>query len=190
MGAASPGRRDRSRPSQPTIHSRRSGPSRPAAPRAHVRRGAGSARGSRARMANTAPRTTRAACRPVRPARRVREVLPDGWVQIDVSGLSVETGVIGRAAPGWLPQSGASVKLAARPEDAQVTHTGEFAGDGVLHAVTRSALFLGDRYQVQVELENGAELMLHAPRTVLTTWAPDERVGVRLPPEAVMVWPA
>ena len=121
---------------------------------------------------------------------RVREVLPDGWVQIDVSGLSVETGVIGRAAPGWLPQSGASVKLAARPEDAQVTHTGEFAGDGVLHAVTRSALFLGDRYQVQVELENGAELMLHAPRTVLTTWAPDERVGVRLPPEAVMVWPA
>jgi hypothetical protein len=82
------------------------------------------------------------------------------------------------------------VKLAARPEDAQLTTADAFAGDGVLEAVTRSALFLGDRYQVHVELANGAQLLLHAPRTPLTAWVPNARVGVRLPPDAVMVWPA
>jgi hypothetical protein len=81
------------------------------------------------------------------------------------------------------------VKLAVRPEDVVLLPSGVLDGSSVLRAVTRSALFLGDRYQVSVVLPNGAELSLQAPRAK-TTWAADQPVGVCLPPEAVTLWPA
>jgi iron(III) transport system ATP-binding protein len=121
---------------------------------------------------------------------RVLDVLEGSWLRVRVDGLSPETCVTGRAAPGWLPTAGDRVKLAARPEDAELIAADGLSRDGVLHAVTRSALFLGDRYQVHLELANGTQLLLHAPRTALSAWAPNERVGVRLAPDAVMVWPA
>jgi len=121
---------------------------------------------------------------------RVVEVLDDGWLDVQVAGLPREARLIARVAPGWRPAPEQPVKLAIRPEDAELVTGGAANDERVLPALTRAALFLGDRYQIQVELSNGAQLPLHAPRAAQRNWTPNAPVGVRVDPDAVMVWPA
>jgi ABC-type Fe3+/spermidine/putrescine transport system ATPase subunit len=115
----------------------------------------------------------------------VRESLDNERAVVAVHESEIE----GRAAPGWRSVAGAAVKLAIRPEDIELLPPGTSRDRNVLVARTRSALFLGDRYQVTVELANGAELLLQTPRA-RTDWEPDQQVSVYLPPEAVTLWPA
>jgi len=49
-------------------------------------------------------------------------------------------------------------------------------------------LFLGDRYQAQVRLAWGQELLLYLPAAA--TWQEGQRVSVELPLEDVSLWPA
>jgi ABC-type Fe3+/spermidine/putrescine transport system ATPase subunit len=120
----------------------------------------------------------------------VCEILPGGRARVVLSdGLADAATFVGRAAPGWIPGAGANVTLAIRPEDVQLVTDDSSVNNGVLHGITRSAQFFGDRYQLSVALPNGAQVQLHAPRGT-TDWASDQHVGVHLPQEAIVLWPA
>jgi ABC-type Fe3+/spermidine/putrescine transport system ATPase subunit len=123
---------------------------------------------------------------------RVRNVLTETRARVSMEGLPEERTFVGRLAPHWSPQPGQAVKVAVRPEDVELLASDGVDGvnhDSVLLAQVRSAVFLGDRYQLGVVLENGAHLQLQARRSV-TDWHPDQKVALYLPAEAVTLWPA
>jgi ABC-type Fe3+/spermidine/putrescine transport system ATPase subunit len=119
----------------------------------------------------------------------VREVLENRRAVVGVDGLVSDATVVGSLATDWQPQPGTAVTLAVRPEDIELVAPGTLREGSVLPALARSALFLGDRYQVGVVLPNGTDLVLQASRRN-TAWRPDQQVSVCLPAEAVSVWPA
>jgi ABC-type Fe3+/spermidine/putrescine transport system ATPase subunit len=123
---------------------------------------------------------------------RVRSVLGNSRARVSIEGLPESTTFLGRFAFDWSPQPGEPVTLAVRPEDV------EFIPPGPLHVLDegkalvgriRSAVFLGDRYQLSLALVNGVHLQLQAPRAQ-TDWEPDQQVGLYLPAEAVTLWPS
>jgi ABC-type Fe3+/spermidine/putrescine transport system ATPase subunit len=119
---------------------------------------------------------------------RVQSVLSESRARISLDGLPQETTLIGRVAPHWNPQAGEPVKVAARPEDVELLQPDAARQGSALLARVRSAVFLGDRYQLVVVLDNGAEVHLQAPRSHMI-WCTDQRLAVYLPAEAVTVWP-
>lgn len=120
---------------------------------------------------------------------RVRTVLSGMRARVSVDGLPETTTFLGRFASGWSPQPGDSVTLAVRPEDVEFVPL-DVVDDGcAIVARVRSAVFLGDRYQLSVALANGVQLQVQAPRSQ-TDWRPDQQVQLYLPAEAVTFWPA
>jgi len=120
---------------------------------------------------------------------RIGTVLSDMRARVTVDGFPEEMTFVGRLSPHWSPRPGDAVKVAVRPEDVELLPPGALDHASALAARVRTAVFLGDRYQLAVVLENGVQLQLQAPRSQ-TDWRPDQQVGLCLPAEAVTLWPA
>ena len=75
---------------------------------------------------------------------------------------------------------GAHVRLLIRPERVAL---GE-AGPGALPARVASAMFLGDHWEVRLELEGGVRLLATVRGSA--TLAPGDRISVTLPPDAFL----
>jgi ABC-type Fe3+/spermidine/putrescine transport system ATPase subunit len=119
---------------------------------------------------------------------RVRERLDNGQYLISLDGMSRDTTVVGRAWGGFAPGRGQPVRAAVRPEDVDLVTLDASVGEqNVVTAIARTALFLGDRYQLNVALQNGAELLLQVPRS--RSLSGNGQVHLHLPPEAVTLWP-
>jgi putative spermidine/putrescine transport system ATP-binding protein len=82
------------------------------------------------------------------------------------------------------PAPGASAVAAVRPEDVEVTTAP--AGPNVVHGTVRLVEYLGREHDIEVVLESGQTVMARVARPVDVGSA----VGLRLPPERVVVLPA
>jgi ABC-type Fe3+/spermidine/putrescine transport system ATPase subunit len=91
----------------------------------------------------------------------------------------------GRAAPDAAPAAGATVQLAIRPEDIEVTVAGE-AEDDALTGTIDALLFVGDRYEARVTLGGDVRVLLLLPRS--RTWREGQRIRLVFPPDVVSVW--
>jgi len=83
--------------------------------------------------------------------------------------------------------------LAVRPEHVSVhaASSGGSEGAGALNRFSgriEALLFLGDRYQAQIRLHWGQELLLHLPPAA--SWHEGQTVSVDLPEEDLTLWPA
>jgi ABC-type Fe3+/spermidine/putrescine transport system ATPase subunit len=97
-----------------------------------------------------------------------------------------------RGAPSESIDEGKDCYLAMRPERVSVhprslgfgaaPEPNHFSGQ------IEALLFLGDRYQAQVRLDWGQELLLYLPAT--NQWSEGQNVLIQLPEEDVSIWPA
>ena len=109
-----------------------------------------------------------------------------GAVAVALDGPLAGATLRGRAAPDAALVAGAAVQLAIRPEDIEVTTSGE-ADAGTLTGAIEALLFVGDRYEARVALGGEQSLLLLLSRG--GAWREGQRVRLRFPEDLVSVWP-
>jgi ABC-type Fe3+/spermidine/putrescine transport system ATPase subunit len=117
---------------------------------------------------------------------QVAEATPSGAVTVQVDGsgqLVAETHL-----HDLLP-AGAEAWLTVRPEDVEVEPAQDpmAPGRNTLPGVIDTLLFLGDRYESQIQLEGGQTALLYLPRSL--DWTEGQAVRLRFPRERLSVWP-
>ena len=98
----------------------------------------------------------------------------DGHTVVLPGGRSIEVRLAHPLTPGT------AVRLLIRPERVELGG----AGPNALPARVASAMFLGDRSEVRLELDGGLRVVAIAPGAAVL--APGDRVSVTLPPEAFL----
>ncbi|HEX3245517.1 MAG TPA: ABC transporter ATP-binding protein [Chloroflexota bacterium] len=80
--------------------------------------------------------------------------------------------------------------ISIRPEDIDVERANgdSQARDNTLLGTIETLLFIGDRWQAQIALPYGDELLLFLPRSV--GWEEGQSVRLTFPPERTHIWPA
>ena len=110
-------------------------------------------------------------------------------VHVALNGALSGRTLAGRAAPGAALGPGAEAHVAIRPEDILVALDDDAPGDGnALAGVIDALLFVGDRYEARVALDDGGPripLLLSRARE----WREGQRLRLGLPTETVSVWP-
>jgi ABC-type Fe3+/spermidine/putrescine transport system ATPase subunit len=118
---------------------------------------------------------------------RVQSSNPDGQVAVALEGAS-DSVIFGRNYDGGI-KTGKLVHLAIRPEDVKILPaTGSEMPTGMIGGTVRTALFLGDQIEYQVEVERQGTVMISGERR-----APVEegyRVWLKLRPDGHSVWPS
>jgi ABC-type Fe3+/spermidine/putrescine transport system ATPase subunit len=116
----------------------------------------------------------------------VKELANDDVV-VAMDGALAGATLHGRPSPGAALSVGTAVQLAIRPEDIDVTATGDADGNALVGTI-EALLFVGDRYEARVTLGGEQRILLLLSRA--RTWREGQRVQLGLPPDAVSVWPA
>jgi ABC-type Fe3+/spermidine/putrescine transport system ATPase subunit len=111
----------------------------------------------------------------------------DGTVGVALAGPLAGATLRGRAASDTTLSAGASVQLAIRPEDIEITLSGESDGNALTGTI-EALLFVGDRYEARVALGGEQRVSLLLSRT--RTWREGQRVRLGFPEHLVSVWPA
>jgi ABC-type Fe3+/spermidine/putrescine transport system ATPase subunit len=81
-----------------------------------------------------------------------------------------------------------TAKLSSRKHSLDSVNGDSSPRDNTLLGTIDALLFIGDRWQAQIALPQGEELLLFLPRSV--GWEEGQRVRLTLPPERTHIWPA
>lgn len=82
---------------------------------------------------------------------------------------------------------GSPVSLSIRPEDIVLRGAGVSVANAV-RGVVDSLVFVGDRFEVRVTLQNGDSILLNAPRS--DGWTAGQAISVECPVAKTFLWPA
>jgi ABC-type Fe3+/spermidine/putrescine transport system ATPase subunit len=107
-------------------------------------------------------------------------------VSVCLNGFSSSKVLASRPEGLDLP-SGSRVLVALRPEDIQVLKSDDATGVNSLIGTVETQLFVGDRCECGVRLENGETVILYTPRSLLLLEG--ESVRLRMSEENISVWP-
>ena len=83
--------------------------------------------------------------------------------------------------------SGSAVSLSIRPEDVVLKPADQVTENSV-QGLVDSLVFVGDRIELQVTLQNGDAVLLNAPRS--GGWAPGQTIRLECPVGRTFLWPA
>ena len=116
----------------------------------------------------------------------VRSSNPSGQLAIAIEGAP-ECVVFGRTYSPGGHKSGAAVFIAIRPEDVDlVAATASVAPAGMIGGKIQAALFIGERIEYQVEVDDQGSVVLYGERH--QPLAENERVWLKLRPEGHSAW--
>jgi ABC-type Fe3+/spermidine/putrescine transport system ATPase subunit len=120
----------------------------------------------------------------------LRRPVSDGEVEVDLdSALGANAPLRATAGCDLKLDAGRPVTIAIRPEELELVRDCT-RGDGgnLVPATVDAALFVGERYQVSVNLRSGQQVLLHLPRT--HECEQGQAIYLRLPDGAASVWSA
>jgi iron(III) transport system ATP-binding protein len=109
-----------------------------------------------------------------------------GRVSVVLNGFA-RTKLLASRPEGIDLTSGSGVFVALRPEDIQVTTLNGEQDVNCFLGTVETQLFVGDRCECGVRLENGETILLYTPRSLLLLEG--ESVRLRMPEENISVWP-
>jgi len=113
----------------------------------------------------------------------------DASIVVEMNGALAGRTLTGRAPEGITLVPGADARVAIRPEDIQVgLDDGPRPEPHALPGVIDALLFVGDRYEARVTLDDEQCIQVLLSRAV--EWREGHRVLLAFPPESVSVWPA
>ena len=107
-------------------------------------------------------------------------------VAVAMNGALAGSTLRGCRAPGSALTVGTAVQLAIRPEDIEVTVSGD-TDSNALTGTIEALLFVGDRYEARVTLGGEQRILLLLSRA--RAWREGQRVQLGFPPDLVSVWP-
>jgi ABC-type Fe3+/spermidine/putrescine transport system ATPase subunit len=119
----------------------------------------------------------------------LRQSFTNGDVEVELeAGLGATAPVRARAADTLKADGGYPVTLAVRPEEVDVFAADASGAANLLPGTIDTALFVGERYQVSVNLRTGQQILLNLSRS--RDYQPGQAVCLRLPERSAMAWPA
>ena len=119
---------------------------------------------------------------------RVRSSNPEGQVAVALEGAS-DSVIFGHNHDEQGIKTGKRVHLAIRPEDVKILPaTGSEVPAGMIGGTARTALFLGDQIEYQVEVEGQGTVMINGERH--NPVEEGGRVWLKLRPDGHSVWPS
>ena len=123
-----------------------------------------------------------------------RTVLLRGVVQESDRPASISVALLGQTTPLFAQghndgtmAPGQAVNVAMRPEDVEMVSESEAGEDNTLRGTVVTQLFTGERVEVEVELGEGAQMLVYAPRRL--TAAEGQTVYLKVRQDAVTIWP-
>jgi hypothetical protein len=107
-------------------------------------------------------------------------------VSVHLNGFSKST-LLPSKPSGVDLDPGSTVLLALRPEDIQVLPLNGERDSTSLLGTVETQLFVGDRCECGVRLENGESILVYTPRSLVLLEG--ESVRLRIPEEGISLWP-
>jgi iron(III) transport system ATP-binding protein len=106
-----------------------------------------------------------------------------------MAGMGGSGTLVGGAAPGAALVAGTGAHIAVRPESIEIERDDRPARDSnTLPGTIEDLVFVGERYEARVLLGDQQRIRIPLPRA--SEWREGQRLQLRLPPEAVTIWPA
>ena len=120
----------------------------------------------------------------------LRASLDGADLEVDLEpGLGATAPLRARTAGNITPGGGPPVMIAIRPEEVELLAADEAVGGrNLVPATIDNALFVGERYQVSVNLRTGQRVLLQLSR--MHEYQGGQSVWLQLPERSATVWPA